>query len=699
MAVALTGTQQNGLLAPATTSVSLTVPVGTSTVVVLLLRKSTGASGFTSTPTLGGVAANFWDGAQTGTALLNAYAAVFHNPGTGAQTFSFTHSSAPSGTNAGTRWVAVYLSGTDTSQTSWTLGTDWNRDNATTGTTYSRALTAFADGVVISGVAHEGASIMTSKGTGQVGAGADADGFVDEGNWNSAFTYELTASAGSDTQSFVNGASDILAGISIALKPGSNVVNKTGGATTGALHGGTTQSTALLTKAGGSTSIARDGGPKAVVVSKTGGVVSLGTHGGTAYRGEFVSKAGGATSVCSAGGASTYSVAFNKTGGATSIKTAGTPKSVVVVKAGGASTPQALGGSSATAALISKTGGNISIARVGGPGVSVQIVSKAGGATRGSTAGGARVAIVSKTGGFVSPRLVGGTKSVVVIATKAGGAITARTVGGTRVVLLNKNGGVTSVARTGGLRSLIKTASGGAITAQSVGGSKAVTIVFIRTGGSTLNALAGGPDSTGNDVSRQGGAIFTPQAGGIYHVQIAKSGGARTTSVVNGNQRTYANRSGLAHIGTKAGGIAAVVVSATGGSVLPVTVGSLVVVGRDIQVGGGAVAIGRTGGTSDQFDQGVPMVPLGTLSLITTITPLSLVNQTILIHGYTPEPIRIYIDGSRYQTSDPNPTRRTLSERVEDQTIALTKTVVESDLRTLRYRVIEGDENHYIVAR
>jgi hypothetical protein len=79
-----------------------------------------------------------------------------------------------------------------------------------TSTGPSQAVTPTAQpNVIIACCAHEGANAMTGKGTGQVGMETGAgDGFVDEGTWNSAATYEPTTSTGSDTQSFTNGASD-----------------------------------------------------------------------------------------------------------------------------------------------------------------------------------------------------------------------------------------------------------------------------------------------------------------------------------------------------------------------------------------------------------------------------------------------------------------------------------------------------------
>lgn len=66
--------------------------------------------------------------------------------------------------------------------------------------------------VIITTCAHEGAAVMTAKGTGQVGLEpAAGDGFYDEGVWNTAHTYEPTTLTSADTQSFTNAASDVWA--------------------------------------------------------------------------------------------------------------------------------------------------------------------------------------------------------------------------------------------------------------------------------------------------------------------------------------------------------------------------------------------------------------------------------------------------------------------------------------------------------
>jgi hypothetical protein len=73
---------------------------------------------------------------------------------------------------------------------------------------------------------------MTGKGTNQVGLGGDADGFVDEGVWNTAFTYELNPPTGADAdvQSFTNAASDVqrMASVWFAAVAGGTTYTKTG---------------------------------------------------------------------------------------------------------------------------------------------------------------------------------------------------------------------------------------------------------------------------------------------------------------------------------------------------------------------------------------------------------------------------------------------------------------------------------------
>lgn len=66
--------------------------------------------------------------------------------------------------------------------------------------------------VIITTCSHEGAAVMTAKGSGQVGLEpASGDGFYDEGVWNTAHTYEPTTLTSADTQSFTNAASDVWA--------------------------------------------------------------------------------------------------------------------------------------------------------------------------------------------------------------------------------------------------------------------------------------------------------------------------------------------------------------------------------------------------------------------------------------------------------------------------------------------------------
>lgn len=88
---------------------------------------------------------------------------------------------------------------------------EFDGENGASGTSTgpSVAITPTAQpNVIVAVCAHEGASAMTAKGAGQVSASDDADGFVDEGTWNSAHTYEPTTSTAANTQTFTNGASD-----------------------------------------------------------------------------------------------------------------------------------------------------------------------------------------------------------------------------------------------------------------------------------------------------------------------------------------------------------------------------------------------------------------------------------------------------------------------------------------------------------
>lgn len=235
MAVALIGTQQTGFISPANPSTAtLTVPAGNSSVVVQILNKSTGSMGDGNpTVTLAGdspaglVSHTF----PLATHLLKATIAVFHGVASGSRTLSVTLGSAPSGASAGTRWAASYLTGTNTSHV-WddpaSGGTADNRKGGGTGTALSTsAVETFTDGMMFACAAHEGASVMTAKGTGQTGAGGDADGFVDEGNWNSAFTYETTSANSTDTPTFTNGASDTWAMVGLSISPGAALVNAT----------------------------------------------------------------------------------------------------------------------------------------------------------------------------------------------------------------------------------------------------------------------------------------------------------------------------------------------------------------------------------------------------------------------------------------------------------------------------------------
>ena len=89
---------------------------------------------------------------------------------------------------------------------------EFDTEAGTSGTSTgpSQAITPGAQpNVIIAVCAHEGAAAMTAKGAGQVGMETGAgDGFIDEGTWNSACTYEATTSTAANTQTFTNGASD-----------------------------------------------------------------------------------------------------------------------------------------------------------------------------------------------------------------------------------------------------------------------------------------------------------------------------------------------------------------------------------------------------------------------------------------------------------------------------------------------------------
>jgi len=206
VAIALVNTSMGTSVADPVTF-SFTCNATTDLLVTLYLWRTTGTAGGIGNPTFG---------AQTMTTLINSAAgtsmgvwlAYLYAPTTGsAQTWTGDMTSAAT---AG-RWVAAAFSGADSAHVPSTGADTYGTDGTTTATpTVSLSPTA-TGGMTITGCSHEGAAIMTAKGAGQTGLGGDADGFVDEGVWNTAFTYELNPPVGADAdvQTFTNAASDV----------------------------------------------------------------------------------------------------------------------------------------------------------------------------------------------------------------------------------------------------------------------------------------------------------------------------------------------------------------------------------------------------------------------------------------------------------------------------------------------------------
>ncbi len=125
----------------------------------------------------------------------------------------YLKSGIPAGTNSITYtlasahrcWGGAFDSGVGTT-------VEFNQEAGTNGNStgpFLNATPGFQPNVIICTCAHEGASIMTAKGSGQVGMETGAgDGFFDEGTWNSATTYEATTSVALNAQSFTNAAAD-----------------------------------------------------------------------------------------------------------------------------------------------------------------------------------------------------------------------------------------------------------------------------------------------------------------------------------------------------------------------------------------------------------------------------------------------------------------------------------------------------------
>jgi len=205
VAIALVNTSTGTSVADPVTY-SFTCNATTDLLVTLYLWRTTGTAQGVGNPTFG---------AQTMTSLTTSQAggmgvwiAYLYAPTTGsAQTWTGDMTAAAT---AG-RWIAAAFSGADSGHVPSTGADTWGFEEATTATPTVALSPTSANGVTVSGCSHEGASIMTAKGAGQTGLGGDADGFFDEGVWNTAFTYELNPPTGAnaDSQTFTNAASDV----------------------------------------------------------------------------------------------------------------------------------------------------------------------------------------------------------------------------------------------------------------------------------------------------------------------------------------------------------------------------------------------------------------------------------------------------------------------------------------------------------
>jgi hypothetical protein len=120
------------------------------------------------------------------------------NPPTGTQSLTYTLSGAHRAC------ISTYNIAADTSAAYDSV------ENGATGTSTGPSASVTPNNqpnLIVTCCAHEGANAMTGAGTGQT-ALVDADGFFDEGTWNTAFSYEATTSTSANSQSFTNGASD-----------------------------------------------------------------------------------------------------------------------------------------------------------------------------------------------------------------------------------------------------------------------------------------------------------------------------------------------------------------------------------------------------------------------------------------------------------------------------------------------------------
>lgn len=205
MAIALVNTS-TGTVATDPATFSFACNATTDLLVVLYIWRTTGTANGVGSPTYDGVSMTTLANSQVGG--MGVWLSYLYAPTTGS---SVTWSGDMTAAATAGRWVAAAFSGADPSHIP-SSGADTFGTQSTTGTTPSIALSPTgAGGVTVSGCAHEGASVMTAKGSGQVGLGGDADGFGDEGVWNTAFTYELDPPVGAnaDTQTFTNAASDV----------------------------------------------------------------------------------------------------------------------------------------------------------------------------------------------------------------------------------------------------------------------------------------------------------------------------------------------------------------------------------------------------------------------------------------------------------------------------------------------------------
>jgi hypothetical protein len=175
-------------------------------VVLALCRNSTPASA-----TFDGQAMTLDAGAQiTNGTVTVALFYLFDPPVDAAKTVSVDMSTHGGGNN---RLIAVSLSGTD-QNTTVVVG-----ESSGTGTAISVSITpGAADGAIICGFSHEGNAIASSRGTGQVALG-DADGFFDEGVWDTGASYELNTDTSANAQTFTHTQSDVWAAAALWIGP------------------------------------------------------------------------------------------------------------------------------------------------------------------------------------------------------------------------------------------------------------------------------------------------------------------------------------------------------------------------------------------------------------------------------------------------------------------------------------------------